>query len=81
MKRRILFHWAFLVAAAILPGIEALFPHQRHLGELLRPIFIMAILGLGPASAGGGNYRSAPDRFHRSTRSYRCQRSIVSRIT
>jgi branched-chain amino acid transport system permease protein len=46
-RRRILFHWAFLAAAALLPLIEATFPHQRHLGELLRPIFIMAILGLG----------------------------------
>jgi branched-chain amino acid transport system permease protein len=47
VNRRILFHWSFLVAAAILPVIEALFPHQRNLSELIRPIFIMAILGLG----------------------------------
>jgi branched-chain amino acid transport system permease protein len=46
-RRRILFHWAFLAAAALLPLVEATFPHQRHLGELLRPVFIMAILGLG----------------------------------
>jgi branched-chain amino acid transport system permease protein len=46
-RRRILFHWGFLAVAAVLPLVEATFPHQRHLGELLRPIFIMAILGLG----------------------------------
>ena len=45
--RRILFHWAFLAVAAVLPVVEATFPHQRHFSELLRPIFIMAILGLG----------------------------------
>jgi len=33
--------------AALLPVVEAFFPHQRHVSELLRPIFIMAILGLG----------------------------------
>jgi branched-chain amino acid transport system permease protein len=46
-RRRILFHWVFLAVAALLPVIEATFPHQRHLADLLRPIFIMAILGLG----------------------------------
>jgi branched-chain amino acid transport system permease protein len=44
---RLRFHWLFLAGAALLPLIEALFPHQRHLGELLRPVFIMAILALG----------------------------------
>ena len=46
-RRRLLFHWGFLAAAALLPVVEATFPHQRHLSELMRPIFIMAILGLG----------------------------------
>ncbi len=41
------FHWVFLALAALLPVVEMLFPHQRHLGELIRPIFIMAILALG----------------------------------
>ncbi len=46
-QRPIRFQWIFLAVAAAVPVIEAVFPHQRHLGELLRPIFIMAILGLG----------------------------------
>jgi branched-chain amino acid transport system permease protein len=44
---RVRFHWLFLVGAALLPVVEMLFPHQRHLAALLRPIFIMAILALG----------------------------------
>jgi branched-chain amino acid transport system permease protein len=45
MKRR--FHWLFLAGAAGLPVIEMLLPHHRHVADLLRPIFIMAILALG----------------------------------
>jgi branched-chain amino acid transport system permease protein len=44
---RLRFHWTFLAVIALIPLVETVFPHQRHLGELLRPIFIMAILGLG----------------------------------
>jgi len=45
--RRILFHWSFLVVAALIPIIELLLPGHPHVGDLLRPIFIMAMLGLG----------------------------------
>ena len=45
--RRILFHWSFLVVAALIPLIELLLPGHPHVGDLLRPIFIMAMLGLG----------------------------------
>lgn len=41
------FHWWFLAAAALWPALEWLLPHQRHVAELLRPIFLMAILALG----------------------------------
>lgn len=46
-QRRILFHWSFLVIAALLPLVEVFVPHQYHFATLLRPIFIMAILALG----------------------------------
>ena len=46
-KRRILFHWAFLLVAALIPLIELVLPGHPQIGDLLRPIFIMAILGLG----------------------------------
>ena len=45
--RRIPFHWSFLVVAALIPLIELLLPGHAHIGDLLRPIFIMAMLGLG----------------------------------
>ena len=45
-QRRILFHWSFLVIAALLPLVEVFVPHQYHFATLLRPIFIMAILAL-----------------------------------
>ena len=45
MKLR--FHWAFLLVAALVPVVGLFVPAARSLGELLRPIFIMAILALG----------------------------------
>jgi branched-chain amino acid transport system permease protein len=45
--RNLRFHWVFLLAAAVLPVVEMLLPAHRHLAELLRPVFIMAILALG----------------------------------
>jgi branched-chain amino acid transport system permease protein len=45
--RRFQFHWAFLTAAALLPLIELALPRDFHIGDLLRPIFVMAVLGLG----------------------------------
>ena len=45
MKLR--FHWAFLLIAALVPVIGLFVPVARNVGELLRPIFIMAILALG----------------------------------
>ncbi len=39
--KRFRFHWLFLAGAALLPMVSP------HLSEVLRPIFIMAILGLG----------------------------------
>jgi branched-chain amino acid transport system permease protein len=45
MKLR--FHWVFLVVAAFVPVIGLFVPAARSVGELLRPIFIMAILALG----------------------------------
>ncbi len=47
VPRRIPFHWSFLVVAALIPLIELLLPGHPHIGDLLRPIFIMAMLGLG----------------------------------
>ena len=44
---RIRFHWMFLVIAALVPVVGLFVPAARNLGELLRPIFIMAILALG----------------------------------
>lgn len=41
------FHWTFLAIAALIPLFELLLPGGRRVGDLLRPIFIMAILGLG----------------------------------
>src|SRR5215470_7882786 len=46
-RRKILFHWAFLLVAAFIPLIELVFPGDHHVGDLLRPILIMAMLGLG----------------------------------
>ena len=45
--QRLRFHWLFLAGAALLPAVELLLPQHRHLSELIRPIFIMAILALG----------------------------------
>jgi branched-chain amino acid transport system permease protein len=41
------FHWLFLATAAVVPLLELVLPVGWRVGELLRPIFIMAILGLG----------------------------------
>ena len=41
MKPKLRFHWLFLLAAALLPALAP------RLAELLRPVFIMAVLGLG----------------------------------
>src|SRR5579871_5848619 len=46
-RKRILFHWWFLAAAALIPVVELVLPGNYHFGNLLRPIFIMAMLGLG----------------------------------
>ena len=44
---RVRFHWTFLLLAALVPLLELALPQSWHFGELLRPIFLMAILGLG----------------------------------
>jgi branched-chain amino acid transport system permease protein len=41
------FHWTFLLVAALIPILELAMPGHRHVGDLLRPVFIMAMLGLG----------------------------------
>ena len=41
------FHWTFLLIAALIPLVELILPGNRHFGDLLRPVFIMAMLGLG----------------------------------
>ena len=46
-RPKILFHWAFLIIAALIPLIELALPGNYRVGDLLRPIFIMAMLGLG----------------------------------
>ena len=46
-RRKILFHWSFLLVAALIPLIEWALPGNHRVGDLLRPIFIMAMLGLG----------------------------------
>ena len=46
-RRAIPFHWSFLIVAALIPLFELAFPGNHHVGDLLRPIFIMAMLGLG----------------------------------
>jgi len=46
-RRTIPFHWSFLIVAALIPLIELAIPGNHHVGDLLRPIFIMAMLGLG----------------------------------
>jgi len=45
--RGIPFHWTFILVAALIPVIELLLPGQHRVGDLLRPILIMAMLGLG----------------------------------
>ncbi len=47
LLHRFRFHWIFLVLAALVPVADLALPDGWRLGELLRPIFIMAILGLG----------------------------------
>src|SRR5258708_19160754 len=44
--RRIPFQCSFLVVAALVPLIELILPGHPYVGDLLRPIFIMAMLGL-----------------------------------
>jgi|ERR1051325_1315480 branched-chain amino acid transport system permease protein len=46
-RHRLRFHWIFLAVAALIPLLELLLPAAHRFGDLLRPIFIMAILGLG----------------------------------
>lgn len=46
-RPKILFHWTFLIVAALIPLIELILPGHPRIGDLLRPIFIMAMLGLG----------------------------------
>jgi branched-chain amino acid transport system permease protein len=46
-RHHVRFHWVFIVLAALLPVVELLLPQHRHVAELLRPIFLMAILALG----------------------------------
>jgi branched-chain amino acid transport system permease protein len=46
-RRKFLFHWSFLLVAALIPVVELALPGNRHVGDVLRPIFIMAMLGLG----------------------------------
>lgn len=41
------FHWTFLLVAALIPILELALLGNRHVGDLLRPVFIMAMLGLG----------------------------------
>ena len=45
--QRVRFHWSFLVVAALIPLLELALPGHRQVGDLLRPVFIMAVLGLG----------------------------------
>ena len=45
--KRLRFHWLALIVAALIPMVELALPGDWRAGELLRPIFIMAILGLG----------------------------------
>lgn len=44
---RLRFHWTFLLLAALIPLLELALPRSWQFGSLLRPIFLMAILGLG----------------------------------
>jgi len=46
-RRRILFHWSFLLVAALIPVVELVLPGHPHIGDVLRPILIMAMLALG----------------------------------
>lgn len=41
------FHWWFLAGAALIPALDPLLPRAWQVADLLRPIFIFAILGLG----------------------------------
>ena len=47
MKARWQFHWLFLVIVAVVPLAELVLPQGWRIAALLRPIFIMAMLGLG----------------------------------
>ncbi len=40
-------HWALLAIAAIIPLLDPLLPEAWQIADLMRPIFIFAILGLG----------------------------------
>lgn len=41
------FHWTFLALAALIPVVELILPRGWIIGDLLRPILIIAMLGLG----------------------------------
>jgi branched-chain amino acid transport system permease protein len=41
------FHWSFLLVAALIPLLELALPPSYRFGDLLRPIYIMAMLALG----------------------------------
>lgn len=48
--RRLLFgqmHWWLLAAACLLPALDTVLPREFRFAELMRPIFIFAVLGLG----------------------------------
>jgi len=47
VKARWQFHWLFLVIVAVVPLAELVLPQGWRIAALLRPIFIMAMLGLG----------------------------------
>ncbi len=41
------FHWLFLLAACLIPVLDPVLPRSWQIADLMRPIFIFAILGLG----------------------------------
>jgi branched-chain amino acid transport system permease protein len=47
LRHHFRFHWTFLLIAAVIPILEFILPGYPHFGDLLRPVFIMAMLGLG----------------------------------
>jgi hypothetical protein len=43
LRHHFRFHWTFLLIAALIPLVELILPGNHHFGDLLRPVFIMAI--------------------------------------